>query len=68
MKWLKCLMTEVVKKTLNNNDIPSCENLHKHLLEYTKKNYTFEEFYSSMILRQFKNNCIIEPINTIVTK
>lgn len=62
------IMTEVVKKTLNNNDVPSCENLYKHLLEYTKKDYTFEEFYSSMILRQFKNNCIIEPINTIVTK
>ena len=62
------IMTEVVKNTEAKKEIFSGGNLHKNLLEYTKENYTLEEFFSSMTLRQFKYNCIVKPINTTISK
>ena len=55
------IMTEVVKNTEAKKEILSGGNLHKNLLEYTKDNYTLEEFFSSMTLRQFKYNCKVTP-------
>ena len=62
------IMTDVVKNTEAKKEILSGGNLHKNLLEYTKKHHTLEEFFSSMTLRQFKYNCIVKPINTIISK
>ena len=56
-------MTEIIKNTVEKNQALTSENLYSNLLEITKKKYTFEQFYASMTLRQFKYNCRIKPSN-----
>ena len=49
-------MTEVVKIVLEKNLPATSENLYNQLLEYTNNSSTFDEFFASMTLRQFKYN------------
>ena len=60
------IMTQVVEETTAKGQILSSENLHQNLLELTKQPYSFEDFFASMTLRQFKCNCKIKPDNVIV--
>ena len=55
------VMNEVVKKTIDNKQLSTSENLHKNLLEMTNQSHSFPDFFAAMTLRQFKCNCIIKP-------
>lgn len=60
-------MTEsVLRKVLEKNLPATSENLYNQLLEYTNNSSTFDEFFASMTLRQFKYNNAIKPIDVVI--
>ena len=60
-------MTEsVLRKVLEKNLPATSENLYNQLLEYTNNSSTFDDFFASMTLRQFKYNNAIKPIDVVI--